>query len=295
MQKYLPSKQFVRIIFLAVLGGLVIFFVGKIINKKTVWNNNSSEKTITSNQNQDYFSQDTDGDGLYDWEEALWGTNSTLKDTDGDGIDDKKYVENKRKTSDFDESYKADPSNETEAFAKQFFTTASVLNQNGGFNQDAVDNVSNGISQSIQNFSIKDKYSLADLKLSGISVLQYKDNISQLFNSLDAPEANELTLIAYVMQDPTDKDALAELGSYMSYINSLINGLLSMNVPNSNAGLHLSYINNLYKMSEIVQSVVFIEDDPVRVMSYLSQYDEYSSRIVNNIDSFKKYFIEYSI
>ncbi len=290
MQKYLPSKQFVKIIGTAVLLALLIFIFGKILNKKTVWQNSSSEAFASVAESEDFFSLDTDEDGLYDWEEALWGTNPSLKDTDGDGLDDKKYVENKRKEVDFDETYKSNPNNETEVFAKQFFTTASVLNQNGSFNQDTVDQFSQGIGQSIENFSLKDKYTMSDLKIGNTSVDQYKKDVSDIYARLGKLETSELTLLAYILENPEDKYGLDELGKYLSFSEGLIKGLLGTKVPNSNVGLHLSYINNLDKMSEIMKSVFFLEEDPLKVATYFSKYDEYSEKLLNDINAFKKYF-----
>ncbi|MEZ4103105.1 MAG: hypothetical protein R3B55_00855 [Candidatus Paceibacterota bacterium] len=290
MQNYLPSKQFVKTILVTLLAAAVLVVVGKLLSNKSVWENKDSKSIVSSSENEDFFSKDTDGDGLYDWEEALWNTNPRVKDSDGDGIDDKTFVENKRKTIDADETYKENPDNETEVFAKQFFTTAAVLNQGGTFNQDTVDQFSSGINKSIVNFSLKDKYTLSSLKLSNISPDQYRQNISDLFNRLQKPEINELTILAYIMENPNDLDGLDELGNYLAFSDALIKGLLTMNVPNSNAGLHLSYVNNLDKISEIMRSALYIEEDPLRVVTYLSKYDEYSDRLLKDIESFKKYF-----
>lgn len=290
MQKYLPSKQFVRIIGTAVLLALLVLVFGKIFNKKTVWQNSSSEAVASVAESEDFFSLDTDEDGLYDWEEALWGTNPSLKDTDSDGVDDKKYVENKRKDIDFDETHNIDDNNETQVFAKQFFTTAAVLDQSGSFNQDTIEQFSQGVSQSINNLTLKDKYTLSNLKLSGVSPDQYHKSMAAIYARLSKPEFNELTLIAYLMENPGDQDAMDELGSYLLYLDSLIKGLLSIDVPNGNAGLHLSYVNNLDKISEIMKTAVYIEEDPLRVVSYLSKYDEYSDRLLNDINALKNYF-----
>ncbi len=47
-----------------------------------------------NSQNQEVVKKDTDGDGLYDFEERLdYGTSQYLADTDGDGFLDKKEVE----------------------------------------------------------------------------------------------------------------------------------------------------------------------------------------------------------
>lgn len=291
MQKYLPSKQFVRLMIVAIALAALVFLVGKVINKKTVWKNKDSTEQVEANTSgEDFFSVDSDEDGLYDWEEALWGTNPRLKDSDGDGVDDKKFVDNKRKDADFDETYKPDSNNETEVFAKQFFTTTAVLNQGGNFNQDTIDQFSNSIGQSISNFSLKDKYTLSDLKLGNTTVIQYHKNISDIYARLEKPESNELTLLAYIMENPKDQYGLDELGKYLTFSDSLIRGLLATNVPNSNAGLHLSYINNLDKIAEIMKSSIYIEEDPLKVVTYFGKYDEYSDRLLKDIESFKKYF-----
>ncbi len=291
MQKYLPSKQFVRLILIALALALLVFILGKILNKKTVWQNKSlDEKAVSNSNKEDFFSVDSDGDGLYDWEEALWETNPKLKDSDGDGVDDKKFIENKRKDADFDETYKSNPDNETEVFAKQFFTTAAVLNQSGSFNQDTIDNFSSGISQSIENFTLKDKYTLSDLKLGNISFEQYKKNISDIYERVGTLEFSELTIIAFIIENPNDEDGLNELGKYLAYSDSLIKGYLSTNVPNSNIGLHLSFINNLDKISEIMKNSIYIDDDPLKVATYLSKYDEYSTKLLKDINALKNYF-----
>jgi len=291
MQKYLPSKQFVRLILIALALALLVFILGKILNKKTVWQNKSlDEKAVSNSNKEDFFSVDSDGDGLYDWEEALWETNPKLKDSDGDGVDDKKFIENKRKDADFDETYKSDSSNETEVFAKQFFTTTAVLSQGNNFNQDTIDQFSDSIGQSISSFSLKDKYTLSDLKLGNTTALQYQKNISDIYARLEKPESNELTLLAYIMENPNDQYGLDELGKYLSFSDSLVKGFLAVNVPNSNAGLHLSFVNNLDKMSEIMKSIIYIEEDPLKVVAYLGKYDEYSDRLLKDIESFKKYF-----
>ena len=37
---------------------------------------------------EDLMNKDTDGDGLLDWEEGLWGTSPDKKDTNDDGVPD---------------------------------------------------------------------------------------------------------------------------------------------------------------------------------------------------------------
>lgn len=295
MQKYLPSKQFVRTILIALVLGSLVFLVGKILNKKTVWQNKSGDESVKIAKEGDFFSQDTDEDGLYDWEESLWSTNPALKDTDGDGIDDKKFVENKRKEIDVDETYKEDPNNETEVFAKQFFTTASVLSQSGSFNQETLDQFSNGIGQSISNFTIKDKYNLANLKLSGISAEKYYNNFKTLYESLPHKEIQELESIALLIQNPEDTKALENVANINLMYSKLEEGLLTMEVPYNASGGHLFLLNNINKVSLVILESRNIDYDPLKVTTYLSKYDEYSQNVTSALSTLASYFTQNGI
>lgn len=52
--------------------------------------NTSSTESTTLSENED--DQDTDGDGLFDWEEFLYGSDPKKQDTDGDGAQDGEEV-----------------------------------------------------------------------------------------------------------------------------------------------------------------------------------------------------------
>ncbi len=296
MQKYLPSKQFVRLILIAISLAVLVFLLGKVINKKTVWKNKDSADQVAINASgEDFFSEDSDGDGLYDWEEALWGTNPRLKDSDGDGIDDKKFVENKRKDADFDETYKPDSNNETEVFAKQFFTTAAVLNQGGGFNQDTIDQFSEGVGQSISNFNLKDKYTLTDLKLSPVSAQKYYTNFESLYNSIPNKEISELGTISLIIQNPENTSALEDLSKINLMYSKLEDGLASMEVPYNVSGAHLFLLNNINKISAVILESRNIEYDPLKVTTYLSKYEEYSNNIKTSLKTLSDYFFQNGI
>lgn len=295
MQKYLPSKQFVRTILIALVLGSLVFFVGKILKKKTVWQSKSGEESVKLSKEDDFFSQDTDEDGLYDWEEALWSTNPALKDTDGDGVDDKKFVENKRKEIDVDETYKPDPNNETEVFAKQFFTTASVLNQGGSFNQETIDQFSKGVGQSISNFTIKDKYTLTSLKLSGISAEKYYENFKTLYNSLPHKDIRELENIALLIQNPEDTKALENIANINLMYSKLEEGLLVMEVPYNASGGHLFLLNNINKVALVILESRNIDYDPLKVTTYLSKYEEYTENVSSALTTLASYFTQNGI
>ena len=91
LSDYLPSKKFQKragiilgVFVIGIVGVTVIDFVqDEIINKE------EDDSLAFSNV-------DTDGDGLRDWEEDVWGTDPENPDTDGDGLMDGEEVLNER-------------------------------------------------------------------------------------------------------------------------------------------------------------------------------------------------------
>jgi hypothetical protein len=291
MNKYLPSKQFVKTIGITLLGGAALFFLGNFLSKQTVWEQKRTSSPIVAfGAEGDYFSRDSDGDGLYDWEEALWGTNPNSKDSRGDGISDHDYVKNLKSQMEFDDEYTPNLDNDTEVFARQLFATSAVLNQSGTLSQDDIERFNSGLEMSMNNFNIKDKYTLSNLKMSNISPLEYSQKIDSLYESLGELDINELSLIAYMAENPNDPDALVELGEYLKYSEKLINGYLNMNVPHNIAGTHLSIVNNIYKISEITKQAYYLDSDPLRAIMYLGKYDEYTDNLISGLDALANYF-----
>lgn len=65
--------------------------------------------------------KDSDGDGLLDWEETLWGTDPFLIDSDGDGILDGEYVASRKKDKVPEEIVNFEDLNFTSQFSRTFF------------------------------------------------------------------------------------------------------------------------------------------------------------------------------
>lgn len=290
MNKYLPSKKFLKIIGIAVLGGGLLIFLGFLFSRDTEFFKKENTSIGVTAENFDFFEKDSDGDGLFDWEEALWKTDPNKKDTDGDGVDDKKFVENSRQELDLDTSYVSDPENQTELLAKQFFVTAVSLEQSGGFDQESIENISYSINQSVGNFNIKEKYNLSDIKMSQVSASNYYNEMSRAFSSLNNLSTSELEVIGRVLNSPEDPETISSLSNIITAYSNLEKDLLLVNVPYTISGTHLSTINNINKISLILSEIKNIENDPLKATLYLSKYDEYSTAMLNNLDLFTSYF-----
>ena len=96
MQKYLPSKKFI-IITVSVFAAIgIIFIIINLIEGKGEVFQQKSDLLFQKMTLGEIIDKDSDGDGLKDWEEALWGTDPNNPDTDGDGILDGAEIQQKR-------------------------------------------------------------------------------------------------------------------------------------------------------------------------------------------------------
>ena len=86
----LKNKRVV-LVALAVVLLVLLFF----IKTKSEWTNKEMAGSGLVSGDEilgDVLSKDTDKDGIWDWEEGLWGTDPTKKDTDSDGESDSSYI-----------------------------------------------------------------------------------------------------------------------------------------------------------------------------------------------------------
>ena len=111
-----------------------------------------------------YTEQDTDEDGLKDWEESLWGTDVKNPDTDGDGTSDgdevavkrnptiagpdDAYVENRRGGSE-GEATSTEELSQTALLTREYFATIINLKESKNFNEGTMSQLSESL---VQNF-----------------------------------------------------------------------------------------------------------------------------------------------
>jgi hypothetical protein len=294
MQKYLPSKKFIKF-FLGVVavvgvGVLVSFFVS---NEETFKAERSDKEKVADSEFESIYKKDSDGDGVYDWEEGLWGTNPNNKDTNGDGVSDASDIENRKNiikeennfSAEFDSS---DTTNQTEIFARQLLSTASLANQQGGLTDDSIESFSKSVSDSIENIAIEDQYTLTDLKLSSVSAFDYKKSLEKAF----APYRNSGISMTSVIYNFANGEPFAEqdLDKLIKIYANLSADLLKIQTPYAVAGTHLVMVNTAGKMSVVFANLKQLEQDPLMSVAGLKGYQKYSVEMENSIIRLTEYF-----
>ncbi|MEI6581082.1 MAG: thrombospondin type 3 repeat-containing protein [bacterium] len=300
MKKYLPSEKFIRLIIGFAVLGIVFLVVYLLFSSKT--NFLSSKNGTLQTQNltvNELIKKDSDGDGVLDWEEALWGTDPNKAAT-FDNIPDKTYVENKRK--ELKVANPEDPAtnttnenNETAKFARQFFASIAAMKQNGDVSAETINNVSNALGQNIINPTMIDKYTEADIKIAKGDLTQdqedYYVKAANLFEKYKAQGiGDELEIIGGMAgTGVTNKDSVDKLNTIATAYQEYAQKMTVLPVPESLKTYHIQIINSSNNTGISVKDMIKITDDPIVGLSGLSQYEKYSQDLITSVGNLETF------
>lgn len=290
-KKYLPSKKFLIILGVSatlVTTVLLIFFISSKIQR---YSNQNTKKTALNVGNQtveDLMLKDSDGDGVSDWEEALWGTDPKNKMT-FNGIPDATYIANKKKDLKIDQNVTAENLTETDKFARQFFSAYTSMKASGQVDSQTINNFGNALGQKIVNPSLVDRYSEKDIKIANIddanSRVKYYFAVKKLFESHKSTGlGDELSIVSGGLNtySATGKDSQsAELTTIANAYQDFAQKITEMPVPNSLAVYHLRIANSANNTGISVSNMAKIISDPIVGLSGVSQYQKYNDDLTS--------------
>ncbi len=320
MHKYLPSKKFILILSSIIVAVLIIWLAKVSINHFS----ESKVKRIESQQTaiQEFKDLDTDGDGLHDWEEALWKTDPNNPDTDGDGTADGEEIKDNRNpvvantaldgqmpTDKKDEKLLATEKKELEDFnnlsatekmsrtlLSTYLVTKNTSNGAPMTTQDEQLILGQALSTiSTTSGAISDKYTLADIKTftttDTASLKQYGNRLGAItvLNST-VPKQNELTIIQEALATE-DEEVLKKLDPIITYYKKTAADFIATPAPAEIANLHLAMINNLYKIQTSLEKIRNFFTDPVLGLSIIQNYDNLVLDFIKETVALKVFYI----
>jgi hypothetical protein len=239
--------------------------------------------------------QDTDGDGLPDWEEALYGADPNKVDTFGLGMSDKEAASRGLVIPKAIANIDADPASTgsassglTATFTEQLYARYRILyDEKGGaltsadllaVTQDAF----TAFSQSTK--PADDLVRREDLSISGSGrdVLRgYAVAVESVLqaNTHTAAES-ELVYLEQAVKNGDDGALIEISGIAKSYRNSAV-GISKLPVPRELAGEALRLVNAFARLSGILEDFTRVRTDPLATMLALSQYPHVALALAN--------------
>jgi hypothetical protein len=316
MSLYLPSKKKVTTWFFLALIACAAGISLWVMLKEQVKDLAPAKSNIVINPNlaiiNQVANQDTDGDGLKDWEEVLWKTDPHNPDTDGDGTSDGDEVKVGRDPLKAGPNDKLDTSTiitgtattnltQTDIFSRQLFAEYLKLQQqDGGQISDANQQylVDTYLSKVPEAEPVK-IYARADIKVvKGDTAADYKIYANAVGKVLRNNRAtgieNELVIFKRAL-DNKDRGELRKIDVIIAGDASTLKGLLTVSVPESLLAQHLDIINSYQASDESIRGLREVFDDPVVAIANLSAYNKRTGLLKESLQSMINIFVQKGI
>jgi hypothetical protein len=289
--QYLPSKKFSYVILGFVTLG-VIFLIGFFFFSTSI-NYFSSKKegrlqtnSLTVNE---LLQLDTDGDGIQDWEEALWGTDKNNKAT-FDNVSDSVYIQNKKRELNIKEDATTSKNlSETEKFSREFFASFVAMKASGNVDPNTINNFSSALGQKIIYPSLIDSYSEKHVTTTPEDTkktkLEYYSKVKKLFETYESKGiGDELsvmndTLTLTSSTASKNRNLLNISNAYQDFAKKTV----EIPVPASLISEHLKIANTSNNTGISIATMAKISTDPIIGISGLSQYQKYSEDFIKAV------------
>lgn len=293
LRTYLPSSTFLKPVGITLLVVIVVVVGGKLLSKQTTAHNKTEEEISLARLSE----QDTDSDGLPDWEEALWGLDPANKDSDNDGILDEKEVRSARTSIEqFYPQTKDDTPNHTTQLAEQVYTTvASMVASSDSVKERDIARVSSEFGQAFLPVDLPVTFTKSDLKVVPLTESMYRTYNKAISILLQAMEQDGVTTeIASItsLTDTNDRGVSRVLRESVASYAQAVSILKSIPVPEILLKQHLALLNALHNSSAALVVMSNIENDPVLATTGLSQYRVEMEQLILAIESYGVAFAE---
>jgi hypothetical protein len=276
-KKYLPSKNFVIKVSILIAIFLAIFGVYKlIIYIKNV--NQSKESTILV---KDLIQKDTNGNGIADWEESLWGFDPTK-----DGEENKKAIDLRKKElaiqNPSDQNQKMTESN---LLVREFITIAMALEQEGKLNQASMSSLTSIVGQKLDPKPIEDKYTSSNQNIVPDTEANKKAYFVKMKSLLEKYK-DVGTELFYISESIKNNDATAlrlakNIGvSYQKFADEFI----KVPVPSKLADVSLRITNSYYKIGVSIETLSEFFNDSLVGMRAFINYKSYMDQLYTEIE-----------
>lgn len=294
-KKYLPSKKFTYFVLTFIGLGIFVFIISTLLFGKSSFLSKESQNKLTTQKLtiNELLQKDSDGDGVLDWEEGLWGTDPSNTKT-FNNTPDAEYVNSKREALQTPGGNGLDNSSlsETDKFAQQFFASIAALKQNGQMDADTIKNISTSLGQTIVNPTIIDEYSNNDAKIStsddGTKQKTYYSTIKKLFENYSKKGLGDEAEITGILAN--SNITAEEKTKYTNQLSQIANAyqeyaqkVIETQVPGSLISYHLAIANSANNTGIAVRNMTKVTDDPIVGLSGLSQYQKYSEELISSV------------
>lgn len=320
---YLPNKKILLLIVFVLLIFAGWFYFSGYKNKQIQYTADKEKSPLAvALDTTSQLDTDTDGDGLKDWEELLWKTDSGKADTDGDGTNDNEEITLNRnplkagpddKISDKEDLVAQEKAVSdgkqntlTATYAKQFLTEYLLLKQQKGeLTEEDKSQLVKSFLSGLKPLKVEDKYAISDLKNSDETgkeaIKKYAEGIKKLLIDSKNTLPNESEIFNLLLKNIEEGNiknielSIKALNNYAILNKKRVEVMLSPAVPKNLSQNHLEVVNGFNNIIFAIENMAVAQTDPVKAMMGQKLYDEQMLRIYKALKNIQEIFNEYEI
>lgn len=274
--------------------GAAILLVVLIILIKSPWFLSlfKKKKTPTSATVGEAIVKDSNGNGIPDWEEALWGLDPTELYT-GE-MSNREIIENRKKALGLSSEKSDEPLNESEIIARQLFSVAMSLGQEGA-SLEEIGAAGAAMGDEVPVYTTKKKYDHKDVitaKTSVQSIQNYNKARSAIASKYSNDESGDIII---QIIDHGDFSQVEKLNEYEQIYKSIAEELKKTPVPTAFAQNHLDIMNSFFGMGDSFKYIAQSGDNMIIGMSGFGIYKNYSILYEMATDEIAELLAEYGV
>lgn len=284
-KKYLPSKKFISSLLIVIIIVVVVLIVKSSVSLFKKHNGADNTIGLTEVTVGGVIQKDSNGNGIADWEEYLWGLNPNKN-----GESNKEFILSKKKALSqsgiISNSDNQETITDNELLSREFFATIVSLQQTGNLNEESIKSVSDAIGQKIEADTIPDIYTKSMLTIESdtpenrLNYLSYFIALAMKYQDMDV--GRELTLISQGLGN-NDPQALYAVNTIAKAYRSFGNELIKLPVPSNASNIVLNLANNYEKTAQSIENLTQILADPLIGMKGILNYKKYNDALVSEI------------
>ena len=287
-----PSKQFLK------RGAIAIGIVAIVLIVQTQWFkhlfNKKSHTAITTTTVAGLVGGDSNGNGIADWEERLWGLDPTVLYTNG--TPNATIIEQKKQALGISTSTTDTDLNDTDRVARDLFTLTAALGQSDEIDQATLQRIASQLGNSIDIKQVANQYSVKDIETvptSLANLTQYKKDMQRILSkyNINTPDI-EVLATALQNEDTTNLPQLVQ--SATSY-RTLARELSRVKTPVGLAQDQVSIINGFAGIATAFTFITELDNNTLKALVGVSVYKTYATKLDTGLSGMNAYLTQYGI
>lgn len=289
-----PSKQFL------IRGGIAIGVLAIVLIVQTSWfralfssDTDESRVTVDNTTVGDILNQDTNGNGIPDWEEKLWGLDPTVLYTHG--ISNRQIIEDKKASLGVSGTATT-PTNETDRLSRELYTLAIALGQSDAVDSATLQEIAANFGSSIDTNLVTNKYSSKDIQTiqtTSQSLTTYSTQVKNILSRYSKGD-DDIAIIVQAIETE-DTSGLEALTATRAQYIKLTKELAAVRTPVGVANYHLDIINGIAGVGDSFEIIQQLSDNGISALIGVALYKNYNTKLDTAVIGLTDYLSEYGI